>query len=264
MSVQSIRDRVADSDVHNHPNAVPRFAGSAANNQLSKADRDRLVVENLPLARRIAARFRGRGPDYEDLVQVASAALVGAAARYDPSRCADFAGFAIPTVTGEIKRYFRDNTWAVRVPRRMQELHLRLRDAATVLGQQLTRAPSPSDLAAYLDIPIQDVRDGLEAGQVYSASSLDEPRSTRSDTPPELPSRNRDEFDVVEWRSALRPALRSLSERDRQIIYLRFFQELTQEKIARRVGLSQMQVSRILQRVLGQLRLALSDDRPAA
>lgn len=253
------------------PRARPESGPSAGTEggRCGRAERDQLVLDHLQLARRVAARFRGRGPDFDDLVQVASVALIGAATRYDPGRGCDFASFAIPTITGEIKRYFRDHTWAVRVPRRLQELHLRLRDAATVLDQQLGRAPTPSEIAAHLAIPIDDVRVGLEASWAYAAVSLDAPRPATDSSPGQppvtdlpgrdLPDTGRDEFAAIDWQQALIPALRQLSERGRQIVYLRFVKELTQDKIGERVGLSQMQVSRILTRTLTELRVRLCD-----
>lgn len=223
--------------------------------------RRRIVVIYQPMARRIAAKFSGRGEDRDDLEQVAAIGLVKAVARFDPSRGAAFLAFAIPTMMGEVRRYFRDSAWSVRIPRRLSELCLSLNRASTEMSQQLGRAPTPSQLAHHLSITVGEVYEGLEAWQSYRAVSLDV--SAGEDDAPGLVDALGEadpELAVAEDRTVLLPALRSVPEREREILAMRFFQGLTQTEIADRVGLSQMQISRLLARTLQQLRRALSDE----
>jgi RNA polymerase sigma-B factor len=213
----------------------------------------------LPLARHLALRYTGRGEPDDDLVQTATVGLIKAIDRYDPYRGVDFTAFAIPTILGEVKRHFRDRTWAVRVPRRMQELRIALADAAGELGHTLGRSPTVADLAAHLGITEETVLEGLEGGRAYSATSLSTPTTVDgsaelADTLGETDS----DMELTELRVALGPAMAALDERERTILSLRFYGNLTQSEIARQVGISQMHVSRLIARALRRLREQLA------
>ncbi|MEW1583835.1 SigB/SigF/SigG family RNA polymerase sigma factor [Micromonospora vinacea] len=223
--------------------------------------RDRTIEAWLPLARHLARRYGGRGAPDDDLAQTASVGLIKAVDNFDHTRGIDFSGYAIPTIIGEIKRYFRDRTWAVRVPRRLQEMRLSISAANSVLTQDLGRSPTVADLACYLDVSEETVLEGLEGARAYRATSLSTP--TGPDGSRELADTLGDddhEFDLVEIRVALGPALATLPERERQILSLRFHGNLTQAQIADRIGVSQMHVSRLITRSLAALRLQLTPD----
>ncbi len=217
--------------------------------------RDDLVTGHLPLAEHIARRFRNRGQPEDDLAQVATVGLINAVDRYDPGRGTDFVAFAVPTITGEVRRYFRDSTWAMRVPRRLKELHTSINAVAAKLGQELGRSPRPSELAAALDVTLAEVQEGLQAGYAYRNESLDE---TDDDNPGRTSMIDRDLL-TVENREALHPVLSKLPEREAAIVVMRFYGEMTQSQIAERMGLSQMHVSRLLSSSLAVLRAALAD-----
>lgn len=224
--------------------------------------RDRIVTEYLPVARRVALRFRSRGEPTDDLEQVATVGLIHAVDRYDPSHGVAFLAYAVPTMMGEVKRYFRDSSWSVRLPRRLSELNLALERASRELSQQLGSAPTPQQLANHLSISVEEVREGLEAGQSYRAASLDE---SVGDELPALSERLGEQdpgMELVEQRAALQQVLAGVPERERRILMMRFFQDMTQSQIAERVGLSQMHVSRLLARTLERLRQGLT--APAA
>lgn len=217
--------------------------------------RDRIVERCLPLADHIARRFNGRGESRDDLVQVARVGLVNAVIRYDVDTGSDFVSFAVPTIMGEVRRHFRDNSWSVKVPRRLKELHLRLGAATADLSQRLGRAPTASELAAELEMDRQEVVEGLVAGSCYNTLSIDsggggEDAPAILDTLGDLDLR----LGRIENREALRPLLAALPERERTVVLLRFFESLTQTQIADRVGISQMHVSRLLARSLARLR----------
>ncbi|WP_132878487.1 SigB/SigF/SigG family RNA polymerase sigma factor [Tamaricihabitans halophyticus] len=220
--------------------------------------RDRLVTEHLPIAKHVARRFANRGQAPDDLVQVATIGLINAVDRYDPNRGTDFLSFAVPTVMGEVRRHFRDTGWAVRVPRRLKELHLAISSASARLAQTLGRAPTPRELAADLGLGTDEVHQGLAASNVYRSVSIDDAQPTGQ---PELAiSDYDDELRQVENREALEPALNALPERERAIVLLRFFGNLSQTQIAERIGISQMHVSRLLTRTLTRLRAELSQE----
>jgi RNA polymerase sigma-B factor len=226
--------------------------------------RERLITEHLPVAEHIARRFRNRGQPSDDLRQVARVGLINAVDRFDPDRGTDFLSFAVPTITGEVRRYFRDATWSVRVPRRLKELHTDITGATARLAQSLGRAPTPSELAQALRVPISEVYEGLQVGYAYRAESLDE-QPTGDDTP-----RDTGRFgsvdprlDLVENREALGPALARLPEREAAIVAMRFFGDMTQTQIAQRMGISQMHVSRLLTASLKFLRTAITEPDPA-
>jgi RNA polymerase sigma-B factor len=218
--------------------------------------RERLILEHLPLAEHIAKRFSGRGQSRDDLVQVARIGLVKAVDRFEPAQGSDFLSFAVPTVMGEVRRFFRDTGWAMRVPRGLKELSAQLGQGTTQLAQTLGRAPTPSELAAHLGIDVETVREGLLAANCYETSSLDRPAGTSegamtlADSVGDVDAR----IELVEDHETLAPLLRRLPERERAIVMMRFFDGMTQSQIASRVGVSQMQVSRLLAKILGELR----------
>ena len=218
--------------------------------------RDRIVERCLPLADHIARRFYGRGEPRDDLVQVARVGLVNAVRRYNVETGSNFVSFAVPTIMGEVRRHFRDNSWSVKVPRRLKELHLRLGVATAELSQRLGRAPTASELAAELGMDRQEVVEGLVAGSSYNTLSIDSGGSGDEDAPAILDSLGDIDLSLgqIENREALRPLLAALPERERAVLLLRFFESLTQTQIAERVGISQMHVSRLLAKALARLR----------
>lgn len=218
--------------------------------------RDRIVERSLPLADHIARRFDGRGEPRDDLVQVARVGLVNAVIRYDVDTGSDFVSFAVPTIMGEVRRYFRDNSWSVKVPRRLKEVHLRLGAATAELSQKLGRAPTASELAAELGMDRDEVVEGLVAGSSYNTLSIDSCGGGDEDAPTIVDTLGDIDrsLDQIENREALRPLLAALPERERTVLALRFFESLTQTQIAERVGVSQMHVSRLLAKSLARLR----------
>lgn len=221
------------------------------------AARDALVEKFLPLARSLARRYDRSSEPFDDLVQVASLGLVKAVDRFDPSRGHAFASFAVPTILGELKRYFRDSGWAVHVPRGPQERALKVEEAQQRLTLRSGRAPTVSEIAEYLEMPIEDVLEALQAAQAYDTLSLDAPRPSRdgdAETYGESLGELDDRFALVEADVTVAEALRHLPERERRVLHLRFVEDLTQTEIAKRIGVSQMQVSRLLRRSLEQLR----------
>ena len=222
------------------------------------AVRDRLVEAHLGLAEYLARRFDRRGEPLDDLVQVASLALIKAVERFDPERGLEFSTFAVPTIVGELKRHFRDKSWAVRVPRRLQELHLRLGTVVAELTHELGRSPTIPEIADRLDASTEDVLEAMEAGRAYRSSSLDAPVAGEDGDATMPLSSKMGEVDLnlsnVDERSQLASLLSDLPDRERTILVLRFFDGLTQSQIADRVGISQMHVSRLLARTLQQLR----------
>jgi len=218
--------------------------------------RDAIVERCLPLADHIARRFDGRGEPRDDLVQVARVGLVNAVIRFNVDAGSDFVSFAVPTIMGEVRRHFRDNSWSVKVPRRLKELHLRLGAATAELSQRLGRAPTPSELAAELEIDREEIVEGLVAGSSYNTLSIDG-AGGGTDEAPAIADTLGDvdlNLDQIENRESLRPLLASLPERERQVLLLRFFESMTQTQIAERVGISQMHVSRLLAKSLARLR----------
>ncbi|MFG3051316.1 RNA polymerase sigma factor SigF [Kitasatospora sp. NPDC048239] len=224
--------------------------------------RDTLIELNLPLVRYASARFRSRNEPMEDIVQVGTIGLIKAIDRFDPERGVEFPTFAMPTVVGEIKRFFRDTSWSVRVPRRLQELRLALTKAGDELAQKLDRSPTVAELATCLGVSEEDVVEGLAVGNAYTASSLDSsPGEEDGDGP--LAERLGYEdlaLEGVEYRESLKPLLAKLPPRERRIIMLRFFGNLTQSQIGEEIGISQMHVSRLLTKTLTQLREGLTNE----
>lgn len=223
--------------------------------------RDRTIEAWLPLARHLANRYAGRGEPADDLFQVATLGLIKAVDRFDADRGVDFAGFAIPTIIGELKRHFRDRTWSIRVPRRLQELRLAITGANNELNHTLGRAPTVADIAAHLKITEEEVLEGLEGARAYNSTSLSTPTTANGDTTLGDTLGGEDsEFELAELRVALGPALATLDEREQKILSLRFYGNLTQSEIAEKVGVSQMHVSRLLTRSLAKLRKHLGDE----
>ena len=220
--------------------------------------RDQLVETHLGLAEYLARRFDRRGEPLDDLIQVASLALIKAVERFDPERGLEFSTFAVPTIAGELKRHFRDKSWAVRVPRRLQELHLRLGTVVAELTHELGRSPTIPEIAERLEASTEDVLEAMEAGRAYRSSSLDAPVTGEEGDGATPLSARMGEIDLnltkVDERSQLASLLKDLPERERTILVLRFFDGLTQSQIADRIGISQMHVSRLLARTLQDLR----------
>ena len=220
---------------------------------LPHPDQDSLVVEHLALARQLAGWYTGRGQSSEDLVQVASLGLVNAARRFDPSRGREFHSFAIPTILGELRKHFRDNAWAVRVPRGLQETTLQVQRAAESLSQSLGRPPTVAELAEHLDIVEEEVRLALQTeGEARSARSLDAP--LESDSFASLIGDDDQALESIELRHDVRAAIAKLPQREQQILLLRFFGERTQAEISEILGISQVHVSRVLSRTLAAIR----------
>ncbi|MET8546342.1 SigB/SigF/SigG family RNA polymerase sigma factor [Kitasatospora sp. NPDC004799] len=221
-----------------------------------------LVEMNLSLVRFAIRRFTAHREPQEDLLQVGAVGLIKAIDRFDPDLGAEFTTFALPTVLGEIRRHFRDTTWAVHVPRRLQELRIVLAKAQESLAQELDRAPTVAELADHLAIPQEDVVEGLTAANGHTAGSLDT-GTEDDDRPGRLGERLGEEdpdLSRVEDLVALKPLVGALSERERLILSMRFCEDLTQSQIGARLGLSQMHVSRLLARTLRRLREGLEED----
>jgi RNA polymerase sigma-B factor len=265
---QSTRERrtAGEQDERSEPNG----SGSRRNGSEQRLDerfaryrrtgdrrlRDELVEEHAPLAHFLAGRFANRGEQRDDLVQVALVGLFKAVERFDPGRGLQFSTFATPTILGELKRHFRDRGWAVRVPRRVQELHLQLGRIVAALGQEEGRSPTPAEVAERAGVSEEAVLEAMEAGSLYRLVSLDG-SVTPDDEGGELSACLGDddpEFERIEHRSEIDELLEALPARERRIVELRFFESMTQSEIAERVGVSQMHVSRLLTRSLERLR----------
>lgn len=228
-----------------------------------RALRNQLVEEHRHLAEYFVKRYSHRGIAADDLRQLALVAIIHAVDRFDPSMGVAFSTFASRTIEGELKRYFRDRTWAVRPPRRAQELHLELRQAEEDLSQTLGRSPTVSELAAALDVSEDYVLEALEAGSAHQAASLDQPTSTSDDDSSSRGDRVLAEIDhsfvEVDSQIVVRDLLNQLPERERTIVYMRFFENMSQPEIAQKVGVSQSYLSRILRKALLELRESLRD-----
>jgi len=250
LSVDRERTRELFTELQSAPEGDPR----------RQRARDALVEQHLPLVEHLARRFRNRGEPYDDLVQVATIGLIKSVDRFDLERGVEFSTYATPTIVGEIKRHFRDKGWAVRVPRRLQELRLSLASATSELSQKQGRAPTVSELAAHLKISDEEVLEGLESANAYSTLSLDAGDSGSGDEPmpvSETLGVEDEGLEGVEYRESLKPMLEQLPPREKKILMLRFFKNMTQSEIAAEVGISQMHVSRLLARTLAQLREGL-------
>ena len=215
--------------------------------------RNRIVERYTGLAVALARRFENRGEPLEDLIQVASMALVGAVERFDPQQGAAFSSFATPTILGELKRHFRDKTWSVKVPRGIKELHLRVGPAVAELHASLGRGPTIPELAGHLGVAEEDVIEAMEAGAAYKPGALSAPDSDGESREDRILGEEDQEYGNVEARVTVRRLMERLPERERTIVYLRYFEDLTQSEIADRIGVSQVHVSRLLREALARL-----------
>jgi RNA polymerase sigma-B factor len=225
--------------------------------------RNTLVEVHMPLVHFLARRYAQRGEPLDDLVQVGVVGLIKSIDRFDQSRGVAFSTFATPTIIGELKRHFRDRTWLVRVPRPLQEMRARLVTAKETLSQDLGRSPTIAELARHLDLTEEEVLEGLDAANAYSATSLDAPHDPSSPMGITLEERlgaADDAFELVEKRRCVAPLLDELPERERRIIFLRFFRDKTQAEIGEELGISQMHVSRLLNDTLAKLHARLVTD----
>ncbi len=252
----------ADGLLDHRPGAIAEPSVETLFERLRSGDsaaRGSIAAMYLPLARRLAQRYVRSSEPREDLVQVACVGLVKAIERFDPSRGPAFASFAIPTILGELRRYFRDATWAAHVPRGAQERAFAIEAAQEQLRSLRRRAPTVAEIAAYLDIAEEEVLDGLLAVKAYEADSLDAPERGSDEegrSPLEAIGEEDSSYELIEADASVVPAIRRLDDRDRRVLHLRFVGEMSQSEIAAEIGVSQMQVSRILARALTELREA--------
>jgi len=225
--------------------------------------REDLIERFLPLARQLARRYQRAAEPLDDLVQVASIGLVKAVDRFDSARGVAFSSYAVPTILGELKRYFRDSGWAVHVPRGMQERAMQVDRAIKELAGRLGRSPSVDEVAQHMHGSVEDVLGAMEAGQAYEAVSLDSERGKAGEPGAETVADGIGEaderFELVEYGASIAPAVKALSHRDRLILHLRFVEDMTQSQIADRIGVSQMQISRLIRRSLARLRAAATE-----
>src|SRR5450759_3210985 len=212
--------------------------------QQDEAARDELVTMYLNLVKYLASRFRNRGEPIDDLVQVGTIGLIKAIDRFAIERAVEFTTYATPTIVGELKRYFRDKGWAIKVPRRLQELSFKVNQAIDALTQRQQRSPTLPEIAEYLGVTSEDVLEALETSEAYNFVSHE--RDRKSD--------GSDSLSIVDDRTTLAVALKFLTPQEQRVLYLRFFQGLTQTEIAKQLDISQMQVSRLLRRTLKVLR----------
>lgn len=258
-------ERPAAAARHTHAEALDGQGSALADGELfarlrthgDPRARELLIERYLPLARRLARRYQHTDEPLDDLVQVASMGLVKAVDRFDASREVMFSSYAVPTILGELKRHFRDRTWSVRVPRDLQELALRVDQAFTRLSTGQHRAPTVSEIAAAMGVSEEQVLDAMEAMGAYRTSSLDAPRSARDEEVESVAdSLGSDDsgYERAEARAALEPLFSRISERERTVLRLRFAEDLTQAEIGERIGVSQMQVSRLIRQALTRLR----------
>lgn len=251
--------RIAD---HDATEMLRTLAALPEQHPSRPAMRRQAIEAWLPLAQHLAHRFSGRGEPVDDLMQTATIGLIKAVDKFEPTRGVEFAAYAVPTIVGEIKRHFRDRTWDVRVPRRLQELRLVITEAAGTLAQELGRSPTVADLAQHLKLTEEEVIEGLEGARAYQAVSLQTPAPTgdRGTELGDLLGAEDSELELAELRVALAPAIASLHEREQRILFMRFYGNMTQSQIAERIGISQMHVSRLLARALAALRKELAGD----
>lgn len=220
--------------------------------------REHIVGRCLPLADHVASHFSRRGEGLDDLTQVARLGLMNAINRFDPDKGPSFIGFAVPTMMGEVRRYFRDHSWGMRVPRRLRELHVQISRTTSDLAQKLGRAPTAGELSQVLEVPREEIIECLVAGDAYRLESLDAPLSADGSGKPRLVADAvggiDPEIEHITNREALRVLVSALPQSERQVLHMRFFESMTQSQIAERIGVSQMQVSRILANTLRCLR----------
>lgn len=229
--------------------------------------REKLVMSHLNLVRFLANKFKNRGEPLDDLVQVGYLGLLKAIDRFDPSRGLEFTTFATPTIMGEIKRHFRDKGWSVRVPRRLQELSAKVNQATDLLTRQLQRSPSVEEIAEHLDVSVDEVLEAMESSSAYSSVPLEAPSGADSDDSPSVLDRYATEDNDLAFtddRLVIEEALEGFSPREREVIELRFLKGMTQIEIAERLGISQVQVSRLLRRTLKKIQDRIDPERVMA
>src|SRR5436190_5243602 len=230
------------------------------------AAREALVERFLPLARQLARRHQRGGEPLDDLIQVASLGLLKAIDRFEPDRPTAFSSFAVPTILGELKRHFRDRGWSVRVPRDLQEMSVRVEKVADTMARQLARAPTPGEIAAEVGTTTERVLEAREAAGAYRAVSLDRPRDETEEGEGIAETFGVEDpgFGLAEDAATVERLMSVLSDREREVLRLRFAEDLTQSEIGARVGVSQMHVSRLIRQAIGRLRAAAEDERGAA
>jgi RNA polymerase sigma-B factor len=233
-----------------------QLAALEAGTSEHEALRAALIERHLPLVTFMARKFADRGEPLDDLIQVGTIGLIKAIDRFEISKGFEFSTFATPTIVGEIKRHFRDKTWAVRVPRRLQELGASVTKATTELTQKLDRSPTPKEIAKHLGITVDDVAEALESNAAHSTVSLDVTSETSTSIGETFGALD-EALEGVEYRESLKPLLAQLDDREKRILQMRFFDNLSQSQIATELGISQMHVSRILNKVLTHLREGL-------
>lgn len=234
-----------------------RLADPSAPPRVRKNAREELVRRHMSLVGYLAARYRGRGEPFDELVQVASLGLVKAVDRFDPTRGVAFSTYAVPTITGELRRHFRDRTWMVRPPRGLQDLRLRLLACREELTHQVGRAPTIDELAEALDVSTERVIEVMDASNGYSFNSLETPLDAGDPHGAAIGDRLASEqsgIETVERRECVRPLIASLPEREQRLLYLRFFKDMKQIDIAAELGISQMHVSRLITQIINKLR----------
>jgi RNA polymerase sigma-B factor len=264
--VQSRLRRPAARDERVARDAEERWLFTRYRRGEDPAAREALVERFLPLARQLARRYHRGDVPLEDLVQVASLGLLNAIERFDPERGTAFSSFAVPTIAGELKRHFRDKAWSVRVPRDLNELALRVDRTTELLAHRLGRLPTVSDIADHLDITVEEVLEARDAAAAYRADSLDRPASEDDEDGARLVDvlgGDDPGFGRAEQSATLERLMRALTDRQRELLRLRFGEDLTQSEIGERVGLSQMQISRLLRQAIGRLREAAERHAPA-
>ena len=225
--------------------------------------REQLIVSHVNLVRYIAAKFKNRGEPLDDLMQVGYLGLLKAIDRFDPERGLEFTTFATPTILGEIKRHFRDKGWSVRVPRRLQELSAKVNQATDKLTNELQRSPKVEEIAEYLDVTVDEVLEAMESSSAYTSVPIEAPGASDSDDAPSILDRYADEdneLDFTDDRLVIEEAIRDFSPREREVIELRFVKGMTQIEIAKKLGISQVQVSRLLRRTLKKIQDKIDPD----
>jgi RNA polymerase sigma-B factor len=255
-------DRRSDGTREKNGVLFGRFRDLSAREADRLTARDGLVALHLPLVEHCARRFRNRGEPFEDLVQVGTIGLIKSIDRFDLERGVEFSTYATPTIIGEIKRYFRDKGWAIRVPRRLQELRMQIGTTTAELTQTLGRSPTPRELASTIGCTIEEIVEGIESSNAYSTLSLDAADDSGEDggvSMLEMIGIDDEELEQIEIRESIKPLLEALPNREKRILLLRFFRNKTQSEIATEIGVSQMHVSRLLTRTLEQLRTSLQE-----
>ena len=255
-------DHRLDDAREEHLLLFERFHDPSTTEGSRLAARDGLVALHLPLVEHCARRFRNRGEPFEDLVQVGTIGLIKSIDRFDRSRGVEFSTYATPTIIGEIKRYFRDKGWAIRVPRRLQELRMQISSTTADLTQSLGRSPTPRELADAIGCSVEEIVEGIESGNAYSTLSLDAADDSGDEggvSMLDMMGLDDEGLEQIEIRATIKPLLDALAPREKRILLLRFFKNKTQSEIAAEIGVSQMHVSRLLSRTLDQLRLSMQE-----